>query len=173
MSADSVDNLLIQWGEQRPGLNMESLGVAVRVNRLGALWDRTAEDALAQLGLTLWEYDVLSALRRQGPPFQLPATRLARATLISTGAITNRVDRLVDKGLVTRERDSHDRRAVIVRLSRDGLSLVHRAVEARVAVADASLESLSNKDREVLARLLRILLSGVEHDIAELDTPTS
>lgn len=162
MESDSVDNLLIQWAEERPGLDLGGLGVAVRIGRLAHFLSSRADRALAEVGLSLWEYDVLSALCRQGHPFRLPASHLARETLTSTGAITNRVDRLIEKGLVTRERDENDRRAVLVRLSAKGRQVIADAIETRVADTDDSLEGLTAHERQALSSRLRSLLAQVE-----------
>ena len=94
MERDPIDEILDQWSEERPDLDTASLGVVIRVMTLYRAFRRQADRALEPLDLELWEYDVLSALRRQGGPYTLPATRLARETDLSTGAMTNRIDRL-------------------------------------------------------------------------------
>ena len=98
---DAVDEILEQWSEERPELDPDSLGVVIRVMSLYREFHRQATAALKPLGLELFEYDVLSALRRQGKPFELAATALARETGLSTGAMTNRIDKLEGRGLVS------------------------------------------------------------------------
>ena len=100
MKKDAVDDILEQWSEEKPGLDTASLGVVIRVTSLNRAFLRQATEALAPLDLELFEYDVLSALRRQGRPYALPATGLARETGLSSGAMTNRIDKLVTRGLV-------------------------------------------------------------------------
>jgi DNA-binding MarR family transcriptional regulator len=107
------------------------------------------------LKLELWEYDVLSALRRQGRPFALAATRLARETDLSGGAMTNRIDRLEARGLVRRRPDKDDRRGVIVILSARGRRVIDEAIRFRLEAARESLRSLSAAEQEELAGLLR------------------
>ena len=107
---DQVDELLQDWNAERPELDYSALGVVVRIQLLGKLLQRSAEAALRPLQLKLWEYDVLSALRRKGRPYEQPATELARLTMLTTGAMTTRIDRLEEKGLVTRTTDPNDRR---------------------------------------------------------------
>ena len=92
MTDDTVDELLAQWADERPGLDVSALGVVVRLQRLGKLLGRRANRALRRHGLKLWEYDVLSVLRRQGRPFALPATDLARLANLTSGAMTTRID---------------------------------------------------------------------------------
>jgi DNA-binding MarR family transcriptional regulator len=115
--SDQVDQLLEDWNAERPELDYSPLGVVVRIQLLGKLLQRSAEVALRPLKLKLWEYDVLSALRRKGKPFEQPATELARLTMLTSGAMTTRVDRLEAKGLVERTTDPEDRRGVNVKLT--------------------------------------------------------
>ena len=100
---DAVDEILEQWTAERPELDTASLGVVIRIMSLYREFLRQATSALEEVDLELFEYDVLSALRRQGSPFALPATALARATGLSSGAMTNRVDKLETRGLVRRQ----------------------------------------------------------------------
>ncbi len=121
---------------------------------------RQATAALKPLGLELFEYDVLSALRRQGKPFQLSATALARETGLSTGAMTNRIDKLEARGLVARKPGERDRRSVVVSLSREGRRLIDAAIQLRLEAADASLRGITMKERRQLADLLRKVRLG-------------
>jgi DNA-binding MarR family transcriptional regulator len=155
---DQVDKLLDQWARERPELDCSSLSVVVRVQFLAKLCQQGAERALARLDLRLWEYDVLSALRRQGPPFQLPATALARASMLSSGAMTNRIDRLEARGLVVRGPEPSDRRGVNVRLTDRGRQLTDEAIEARLTAADAQLAALSGTERRAASAALRKVL---------------
>jgi len=158
MTVDPVDKLLGQWAQERPELDCSSLSVVVRILFLGKVFRQSTERALASLGLKLWEYDVLSALRRQGPPFQLPATALARESLLTTGAMTNRIDRLEARGLVTRQGDPVDRRGVNVSLTQAGQQLTDQAIEARLKAANGQLAALSSDERRAISEGLRKLL---------------
>lgn len=155
MKRDAVDDILEQWSEQRPELDTASLGVVIRVMSLYRAFVRQAAEALEPLGLELFEYDVLSALRRQGKPYVLAATRLAKATGLSSGAMTNRVDRLEERGFVRRRRDRNDRRGVSVSLTASGRRTIDKAIQLRLEAADESLRSISLKERKELAGLLR------------------
>lgn len=164
MKKDAVDDILEQWSEERPELDTASLGVVIRVMSLYRAFVRQATEALEPLGLELFEYDALSALRRQGKPYALPATGLASATGLSGGAMTNRVDRLEERGLVRRRRDRKDRRGVVVSLTASGRRAIDRAMQLRLDAADESLRSISSRERKELADLLRkVRLGGEEH----------
>jgi DNA-binding MarR family transcriptional regulator len=163
MKTDAVDDILEQWSEERPELETESLGVVIRIMSLSRAFLRQATEALAPLDLELFEYDVLSALRRQGRPFGLSATGLAKETGLSSGAMTNRIDRLQERGLVSRKADKSDRRAVIVSLSAKGRRTIDDAIQLRLDAADESLQGLSDQEIGNLASLLRkVRLTGTE-----------
>ena len=102
----------------RPDLDSSPIGVIGRVSRLSRLVDRRLAENFARFGLENWMYDVLATLRRSGPPHELTAGMLVRRTMVTTGAITNRIDRLAERGLVARDADADDRRKVLVRLTR-------------------------------------------------------
>jgi DNA-binding MarR family transcriptional regulator len=155
MKNDAVDDILGQWSSERPELDTASLGVVIRVMALNKLFAREAAAALDRLGIELFEYDVLSALRRQGKPYALPATGLARETGLSSGAMTNRIDRLESKGLVRRQTDAADRRCVVVALTDAGKKLIDEAIQFRLDVADEGLRSVSREELAALAALLR------------------
>jgi len=155
MQKDPIDEILDQWSEERPDLDTASLGIVIRVMTLYRSFSRQADRALAPLDLELWEYDVLSALRRQGEPYVLPATRLARETGLSSGAMTNRIDRLETRGLVRRTPDRSDRRGVNVSLTAKGMRLIDRAIQHRLESARDSLQALTAAQQHELAQLLR------------------
>src|SRR5210317_1761023 len=163
MKKDAVDDILEQWSDERPELDTASLGVVIRGTSLNRAFLRRATEALAPLDLELFEYDVLSALRRQGRPYALPATGIARETGLSSGAMTNRIDKLESRGLVIRKGDKGDRRAVIVSLTAAGKRAIDDAIQLRLEAADESLRGLTSRERNELARLLRkVRLTGTE-----------
>lgn len=155
MKNDAFDDILDQWSDARPELDTSNLGVVIRIMSLNRAFQRQASAALEPMGLELFEYDVLSALRRQGQPFALQATSLAAETQLSTGAMTNRVDKLEARGLVKRRSDKNDRRAVIVSLTPAGQRTIDDAILARLAAADRSMQRINLDERDMLARLLR------------------
>ncbi len=156
--SDEVDDLVQAWREQRPDLDTEPLQVLSRVSRLAKHLDIARRGAFASHGLESWEFDVLSALRRQGPPFQLTPGALLRATLVTSGTMTNRIDRLAATGLVRREPDPRDRRGVLVTLTSEGSSRVDAALEDLLNRERTLLATLDEPERKQLADLLRTLL---------------
>jgi DNA-binding MarR family transcriptional regulator len=162
MEKDTVDRLLQQWRCERPDLDVSHLGLAIRIEMLAKLMRRDTAQSLAKLELKTWEYDVLSVLRRQGEPFELPSTELARASLLTSGAMTTRIDQLENRKLVSRTPDPDDRRGVRVRLTRRGLSLINRAIQARLSAAESGVRCLTRKERLSADAALRKLLLASE-----------
>jgi DNA-binding MarR family transcriptional regulator len=155
---DEVDDLVAAWGTQRPDLDVEPMQVLSRVSRLARHLDIARRGAFASHGLEPWEFDVLSALRRAGPPFQLTPGALLRATLVTSGTMTNRIDRLAAAGLVRREPDPRDRRGVLVTLSDQGREAVDAALTDLLDREQGLLAGLAGEQRATLAALLRALL---------------
>ncbi len=155
---DEVDDLIAAWRRQRPDLDVEPLQILSRVSRLARHLDIARRGAFAAHGLESWEFDVLSALRRSGPPFQLTPGALLRATLVTSGTMTNRIDRLTDSQLVYREPDPSDRRGVLVTLSERGRTIVDAAFTDLLDREQALLASLGPRERQALSALLRTLL---------------
>src|SRR5690242_12898146 len=155
---DEVDDLVAAWRAQRPDLDVEPMQVLSRISRLARHLDIARRGAFAEHGLESWELDVLSALRRQGPPFQLTPGALLRATLVTSGTMTNRIDRLAAANLVRREPDPRDKRGVLVTLTERGREAVDAALTDLLERENALLSRLGPEQRKVLADLLRTLL---------------
>ena len=156
---DEVDDLVVAWRAQRPDLDVEPMQVLSRISRLARHLDIARRGAFADHGLESWEFDVLSALRRQGPPFQLTPGALLRATLVTSGTMTNRIDRLAAAGLVRREPDPRDKRGVLVTLTDRGRQSVDAALADLLHRERVLLAGLNTADRRRLADLMRILLA--------------
>ncbi len=159
---DEVDDLVAAWQAERPDLDIEPLQVLSRVSRLARHLDRARRAAFASHDLEPWEFDVLSALRRQGPPYQLSPGALLRTTLVTSGTMTNRIDRLEQAGLVRRQPDPQDKRGVLVTLTAAGRSRVDAALADLLASERVLLEGLGGAERRTLADLLRILLTPLD-----------
>jgi DNA-binding MarR family transcriptional regulator len=157
---DAVDRITAQWAAVRPDLDVSPLQVIGRVSRLSRLVDKRLAENFARFGIEAWMYDVLASLRRAGEPYELSAGDLVGHTMVTTGAITNRVDRLEARGLVART-SAEDRRKVIVRLTPAGLDLVDRVAVDHLALEHELLLSLSSRQRADLAGLLRTLSIGL------------
>src|SRR5512144_1590153 len=114
---DEVDELIEAWERERSDLDLDAMAVFSRITRLARHLDLARREAFTRHGIESWEFDVLAALRRAGAPYELSPGRLLRETLVTSGTMTNRVDRLAARGLVERLPDPHDRRGVLVRLT--------------------------------------------------------
>jgi len=162
MPADDVDRIVSAWRRERADLDVSPLEVLSRVSRLARRLDRARGAAFAEHGLDGWEFDVLSALRRAGTPYELSPGQLVAETLVTSGTMTNRVDRLVTRGYVEREPDPADRRGVIVRLTPTGMTVVDSALSDLLAHEHELLAELDTGERDDLAALLRRLLRPFE-----------
>ena len=154
---DEVDRIVDAWGTQRPDLDFSPLEVLSRVDRLSRHLDRARRAAFRRSDLEPWEWDVLSALHRAGEPYQLSPKQLLQQNLVSSGTMTNRIDRLVGRRLVRREADPADGRSVLVTITDDGKTRVDAAITRLVDAEAALLAVLARNDRERLAGLLRKL----------------
>ncbi|MEJ7796192.1 MAG: MarR family transcriptional regulator [Nocardioides sp.] len=156
---DEVDELTEAWARERADLDLAPVAVFSRISRLARHLDLARRDAFTRHGIESWEFDVLAALRRAGAPYELSPGRLLRETLVTSGTMTNRVDRLAARGYVERYPEPADRRGVIVRLTREGKAAVDAAFEELLAAENALLADLPDRDRDRLTALLRTLLA--------------
>lgn len=159
--ADAVDAILAQWARERPDLDVSAMGVIGRISRAQQLLGRELKAFFAAHGLERWEFDVLATLRRHGAPYELTAGALLKAAMVTSGAITNRIDRLEAKGLVERVRDAGDRRSVRVRLTPRGLEIVDELLGLHTANEDRLLAGLDPAGRDRIAAALRALLESL------------
>jgi len=157
---DEVDELVEAWQRERPDLDVSPLHVLSRLTRFAQQVDQARRRAFTAHDLDPWEFDVLAALRRSGGPYALAAGRLGTITGVTSGTMTNRIDRLEDRGLVRREPDPSDRRGVQVVLTPAGRTSVDSALADLVDEEQQILSALSIEDTNELVRVLRILLSA-------------
>ena len=158
---DNLDWILDQWRAERPDLAASPMGVVGRIQRASRLLEHGLSEYFAGHGLQLWEFDILSTLLRSGPPYRLTAGTLGRASMISSGAVTNRIDRLAARNLVTRETDPANRRNVVITLTASGHDLVSRTLPGHIDNENRLLSALAPAEREQLADLLRKLLTAL------------
>ena len=154
---DEVDRIVDAWARERPDLDFSPLQVLSRVGRLSRHLERARRAAFAASDLESWEFDVLSALRRAGTPYQLSPKALLQQTLVSSGTMTNRIDRLVTRELVERRTDPNDGRGILVVMTPRGQERADRAIRELLDAERALLDALSPVDQERLASLLRKL----------------
>lgn len=151
---DHVGRIMQQWREQRPDLDVSPQGVIGRLHRVAARLTDELVAVYAEYGLGEGEFDILATLRRSGPAQELTPGELAASTMVTSGAATKRVDRLVDRGLVTRRVSNVDTRRRVVTLTEEGRALIDRAFEAHIANEHRLIAPLSQKQRTQLANLL-------------------
>lgn len=156
---DEVDELVEAWARERGDLDLAPVEVFSRITRLARHLDRARRDAFSAFDIEPWEFDVLAALRRAGAPYELSPGRLLRETMVTSGTMTNRVDRLTARGFVERNPDPDDRRGVLVRLTPEGKHAVDGAFESLLTAEHDLIADLSPSDQRQLAALLRPLLS--------------
>lgn len=160
MEDDAVAAVVDQWRRERPDLDASPMLVVGRTYRLVGAWDRRLRGPFAEAGLGNGDFDVLAALRRAGAPFALSAGELSRTVLVTTGAITKRVDRLEASGWVTRSVAEADSRGRRIALTEAGLRLTDRLMEVHLANQRRLIAMLSAEDREQLAGLLAKLTAA-------------
>jgi len=163
MERDFIDHLVSQWSAARPDLDASPMAVVARLARIGMLLDRRLARGLEDHGLCVWEFDVLATLRRNEPGGLSPK-RLLEELLLSSGAMTNRIDRLEQSGYVERIPDPNDRRGIIVRLTRKGRAAVDPAVEDRFQDARVIADLLGRKERNALVAMARTMLLALERE---------
>ena len=159
---DLVDRLVAAWRRERPDLDVEPLEVLSRVSRLGRHLELARKEALEQLSLPQWQFDVLTALRRSGSPYEMTPGELMAETLVTSGTMTHRVDQMATAGLVSRLPDPSDGRVVRVRLTPRGRAAVDGAMGNLLERERGLLGRLTAPEQAQLAALLRTLLEGFD-----------
>jgi DNA-binding MarR family transcriptional regulator len=159
---DEVDRLIAAWKRERPDLDLSPLAVLSRITRIARHLDIARRDAFADL--ETWGFDVLAALRRAGAPHQLSPGQLMQETMVTSGTMTNRLNRLEELQLITREQDPDDGRGSLVTLTKSGVRAVDAALEGLLENERELLGTLTAKDREQLADLLSKLVTEFDEN---------
>jgi DNA-binding MarR family transcriptional regulator len=157
---DLIDRMNEQWRAARPDLDPSPLEVVGRVIVLAQYLERSVNEALARHGLTLGQFDILATLRRR-PDDRLTPTQLMQSVMLSSGGMTNRLDRLEEAGWIRRQADPVDRRGVVVELTPAGRKLIDAATETRFAEARNSLPPLDGNEMREMKLLLRKWLATI------------
>ncbi|MGP4016031.1 MarR family winged helix-turn-helix transcriptional regulator [Saccharopolyspora sp. 5N708] len=168
---DGVDRIQRAWQRERPGTPVASIGVITRIWRIAKLLEDERRRTDARIGLDAATRDLLSTLRRSGPPYRLAAGEIARQSLVSAGAISQRVARAEQRGLVRRGKGGADGRSVLVELTDAGHRLIEQRVDDLLRHEETLLSSLDAQQREQLAGLLRVLLSDLGERLGAEDRP--
>ncbi|GIG61269.1 MarR family transcriptional regulator [Longispora fulva] len=164
---DAVDLIQSAWARERPGTPVESIGVITRVWRIGKILSDERRRTLTRLGIDAATLDLLSTLRRSGTPYRLPPGELARLSLVSAGAISQRVARAETDGLVRREKGGPDGRSVLVTLTAAGHALLDRSVDDLLTHEQSLLGALAPDELGQLSALLKALLAGLSEPLAD------
>ncbi|MCL1048634.1 MarR family transcriptional regulator [Shewanella abyssi] len=159
---DDIDKVAAQWAEEKPHLATLPMEIFGRIMRLQKHIEAEITACHKQYGLTLGEFDVLATLRRSGEPFNLTPSALLSSMMLTSGAMTNRLDRLESKGFIERMHCTEDRRSVSVGLTAKGLSTIDEAIEEHVRIQHKLVEQLSDAEKPQLNQLLKIWLAAFE-----------
>ena len=159
---DEVDRLIAAWKRERPDLDLSPLSVLSRITRIARHLDIARRDAFGDL--ETWGFDVLAALRRTGAPYQLSPGQLMQETMVTSGTMTNRLDRLEELDLITREQDPDDGRGSLVTLTKAGIRAVDSALEDLLDNERKLLKALTAKDRDAMAELLSTLVTEFDEN---------
>lgn len=170
---DTVDEIVVQWAEQWPDLDVSALHIFGRMHRSYLRYQSSLAAVFDRHGINVASFDVLAALRRSGPPYQMTSGQLAEMSLVTTGGVTLRVDRLEQAGLVERERDQNDRRVVYARLTAKGKEVFDAAATEHFANENRMLAELSATERTELADLFRKLERSIAASETNSDTSAS
>lgn len=157
LNTDVIDELVRDWAKERPELDASSMNVVGRLLRLGQLLSVSATEALKAHGLAYTDFDILATLRRKGHPYSLTPTELRASVLLTSGAMTNALDRLERIGFVVRTASAVDRRSRLITLTKQGRQLIDAAVIDRFQEADGWVSAMSGAQRQQLIDLLRLL----------------
>lgn len=159
---DQIDRILDQWRAERPDLDVAPMGTIGRMKRLTAHLAQGMERVFTAHGLNAASFDVLATLRRAGEPYALSPSELIEWTMVTSGTMTNRLDRLEQTGFITRCRNPEDGRGFVIALTEKGHKLIDKAVTAHVENQHAMVEVLSENERKTLDRLLGKWLGAFE-----------
>ena len=157
-----LDDTMEGWRRERPDLDLDAMGSALRLSQLMNLGVNATDKVFAPHRITVGEFDVLAALRRGGAGTALTPTTLARVSMVSPSGMTNRLDRLETAGLIVRRPDPDDRRGSLVELCAAGVEVADRAIEDVCAAQTAMFEILSPVDRQRLNRMLDRLIEHLD-----------
>ncbi len=158
---DHVDKVLAQWARERPDLDTGPMGLIGRLKRLQQVLSEAHTRTFAEFGLNAANFDVLATLRRAGPPYALSPSELIEWTMVTSGTMTNRLDRLEAAGLIERRPNPADGRSAVVGLTETGARLIDKAVEAHVATQQNLVARLAPEERDALNTLLKSWLTGL------------
>lgn len=151
---DPVDIIRQQWATERPSLNTLPMGILGRMLRISKHLEARVSEWLKAQGLLMGEFDVLMTLRRHGAPYRLTPSTILNSMMLTSGAMTNRLDKLEKKSLITRIHSQADRRSVEVELTPTGLACIERLLDDYVLMQESFLEGFSIQEQQLISELL-------------------
>lgn len=159
---DAIDRVVEQWAKQKPELDTDPMAMMGRLMRIAKYMETKVADLHKKYDLKLGEFDVLATLRRSGKPYRLTPSELIDTMMLTSGAMTNRLDKLENKGLISREHSKEDRRSVTVQLTQDGLVLIDKLIEEHADVQKSLVKSMTAAQKKQTNQLLKVWLSQYE-----------
>ncbi|GAL18968.1 MarR family winged helix-turn-helix transcriptional regulator [Vibrio maritimus] len=159
---DAIDRVVEQWAKQKPELDTDPMAMMGRLMRIAKYMETKVADLHKKYDLKLGEFDVLATLRRSGKPYRLTPSELIDTMMLTSGAMTNRLDKLETKGLILREHSKEDRRSVTVQLTKDGLILIDKLIEEHADVQKSLVKSMTSAQKKQANQLLKVWLSQYE-----------
>lgn len=159
---DAIDRVVEQWAKQKPELDTDPMAMMGRLMRIAKHMETKVADLHKKYDLKLGEFDVLATLRRSGKPYRLTPSELIDTMMLTSGAMTNRLDKLENKGLISREHSKEDRRSVTVQLTQDGLVLIDKLIEEHADVQKSLVKSMTAAQKKQANQLLKVWLSQYE-----------
>lgn len=162
MQMDAIDRVVEQWAKEKPELETEPMAMMGRIMRIAKYMETQVAELHKKYDMKLGEFDVLATLRRSGKPYRLTPSELIGSMMLTSGAMTNRLDKLEAKGLISREHSKEDRRSVSVQLTKDGLILIDQMMTEHVEMQKKLVKSLSASQKKNTNQLLKTWLSAYE-----------
>ncbi len=159
---DAIDKVVEQWAREQPDLDTQPMAIMGRLMRIAKHMETRVAELHKQYDLKMGEFDVLATLRRAGSPYRLTPSALIDSLMLTSGAMTNRLDKLENKGLISREHSKEDRRSVTVELTSDGLHLIDKLILEHVEVQHSFIRGLSDQEKSQLNKALKTLLPQFE-----------
>jgi DNA-binding MarR family transcriptional regulator len=164
---DRVDIGLEAWKREFPNMDLETEGLVSRIHKISRYIDRAMSETASEFGLTVSDWELMSSLRRQGPPYRLKPSQLCTDMMMSSGAMTARLDKLEQEGLITRTKDPDDRRGVIVELTEKGRDLWGEAVDVQAAKEKMFADALTDREKQLANNMLRKMLITLQRQAGD------
>lgn len=162
MKNDHVDTILQQWEQERPDLDTSPIAITGRILKLSAFFKEATEKTFRRFNLNSAGFDLLATLLRSGSPYSLSPNELMASTMVTSGTMTNRIDRLVEAGLVSRTQSETDKRSYSIALTEEGYEVISRAIEAHVETLHTLTNAIPSKDKAIFSAMLRDALLPFE-----------